>query len=169
MKRSAFTRLAAVAVLVALLPTGRAGLALGQISQDQSWGPVRVDAGTIIGTVWNRNDTPVATPRLRLRDATTGRIVQTTQGDSLGRFTFLRVPAGSYLVELVDQSGNVLALGQMFALGPLETVATFLRLGASVPWYTGFFSNAAAAALASAAALGLTAVGNGGQPASGRS
>jgi hypothetical protein len=168
MKRSAFTRLAAVAVLVALLPAGSGGLA-AQISQGQPRGAARADAGTVIGTVWNRNDTPVATPRLRLRDATTGRIVQTTQGDPLGRFTFLRVPAGSYLVELVDQSGNVLALGQMFALGPLETVATFLRLGASIPWYAGFFSNAAAVALASAAALGLTAVGNGGQPASGRS
>jgi len=169
MKRSAFSRLAAVAVLVALLPAGHPGRAFAQISQGQPGGPVRVEAGTVIGTVWDRNDMPVAGPRLRLRDATTGRIVRTTQGDALGRFTFLRVPAGSYLVELVDQSGNVLALGQMFALGPLETVATFLRLGTSVPWYTGFFSNAAAAALASAAALGLTAVGNGGQPASGRS
>jgi hypothetical protein len=111
----------------------------------------------------------VALPRLRLRDATTGQIVRVTQGDDRGRFTFLKVPSGSYLVELVDRSGTVLALGQMFTLGPLETVATFLRLGASVPWYAGFFSNAAAAALASAAALGLTAVGNGGQPASGRS
>src|SRR5687768_5277891 len=112
MKRSAFTRLAAIGVLVALLPAGHPGRAFAQISQDQPRGSVRVEAGTVIGTVWNRNDTPVASPRLRLRDATTGRIVRTTQGDDLGRFTFLRVPAGSYIVELVDQSGSILALGQ---------------------------------------------------------
>jgi hypothetical protein len=165
MTRSVFARVTALAAVIALLPTGH----LPWVSAQSSFGPIRADAGTVTGTVWNRNDTPVALPRMRLRDVTTGRIVRVTQGDDLGRFTFLKVSSGSYIVELVDGSGSVLALGQMFTLGPLETVATFLRLGASVPWYTGFFSNAAAAALASAAALGLTAVGNGGQPASGRS
>jgi hypothetical protein len=111
----------------------------------------------------------VAHARLRLRDVTNGQILQATQADELGRFTFIKVPPGRYLVELVDRSGTVVALGQMFALGPVETIATFIRLSAAIPWYAGFFSNAAAAALASAATLGLTAVGNGGQPASGRS
>jgi hypothetical protein len=168
MTRSVFARVAALAAVIALLPTGHLSWVSAQSAQS-SFGPIRADAGTVTGTVWNRNDTPVALPRVRLRDVTTGRIVRVTQGDDLGRFTFVKVPSGSYIVELVDRSGTVLALGQMFTLGPLETVATFLRLGASVPWYSGFFSNAAAAALASAASLGLTAVGNGGQPASGRS
>ena len=168
MTRSVFARVTALAAVIALLPTGQLSWVSAQSAQS-SFGPIRADAGTVTGTVWNRNDTPVALPRLRLRDVTTGRVVGVTQGDDLGRFTFVRVSSGSYIVELVDRSGSVLALGQMFTLGPLETVATFLRLGASVPWYAGFFSNAAAVALASAAALGLTAVGNGGQPASGRS
>lgn len=168
MTRSVFARVTALAAMIALLPTGHLCWLSAQ-SVQSSLGPIRADAGTVTGTVWNRNDTPVALPRVRLRDVTSGQIVRVTQGDDRGRFTFLKVPSGSYIVELVDRSGTVLALGQMFTLGPLETVATFLRLGASVPWYAGFFSNAAAAALASAAALGLTAVGNGGQPASGRS
>ena len=169
MTRSSFGRMLAVTVLVALLPAGHIGRAFGQAASGQPRIAARVDAGTVVGTVWNRNDTPVANPRLRLRDVANGQIVRTTQGDELGRFTFLRVAPGSYLVELVDRSGNVLALGQMFALGPLETIAKFIRIGTSIPWYSGFFSNAAAVALASAASLGLTAVGNGGQPASGRS
>jgi hypothetical protein len=168
MTRSVLARVTALAAVIALLPTGHLSWVSAQGAQS-SIGPVRADAGMVTGTVWNRNDTPVALPRLRLRDVTTGRVVQVSQGDDLGRFTFVRVPSGSYVVELVDRSGTVLALGQMFTLGSLETVATFIRLGASVPWYSGFFSNAAAVALASAAALGLTAVGNGGQPASGRS
>jgi hypothetical protein len=168
MTRPVFARVTALAVAIALLPTGHLSWVAAQTPQN-AFGPVRADAGTVTGTVWNRNDTPVVRPRLRLRDVTTGQVVRVAEGDDLGRFTFLKVPAGSYLLELVDRSGTVLALGQMFTLGPLETVATFLRLGASVPWYAGFFSNAAAVALASAAALGLTALGNGGQPASGRS
>ena len=169
MKWTLFPRLAALVAIVALLPVGHLTRAQAKTAQGAQRAPVRADAGTVIGTVWNRHDTPVALARLRLRDMTSGKIVKTAQADDAGRFTFLKVPPGSYLVELVDHSGSVLALGQMFTLGPLETVATFIRLGTSVPWYAGFFSNAAAVALASAAALGLTAVGNGGQPASGRS
>jgi hypothetical protein len=169
MTRTLFPRLAALMVVAALLPGGHLIRAQAQVEPGALRGPVRADAGTVIGTVWNRNDVPVAFARLRLRDMTSGKILRAIQGDDAGRFTFLKVPPGSYIVELVDASGSVLALGQMFTLGPLETVATFIRLGTTVPWYAGFFSNAAAVALASAAALGLTAVGNGGQPASGRS
>jgi hypothetical protein len=171
MKRSVSVRLAAFAALVALLPAGHLGRAQAQ-GQAPAVVPgvaTRADAGTVIGTVWNRDETPMAHARLRLRDVTSGQVVRTTEADEVGRFTFVKVAPGSYIVELVDRNGNVLALGQMFSVGPVETVATLIRLGAQAPWYAGFFSNAAAAALASAAALGLTALGNGGQPASGRS
>ena len=126
-------------------------------------------AGTIIGTVWKLDNSPVPHALVRLRNVTTGQVVMGAQADAVGRFTFVQVVPSSYVVELVDQGGDVLALGQTFAIGPTETVATFIRLGAQVPWYSGFFSNAAAAALASAASLGVTAVGNGVQPASARS
>jgi hypothetical protein len=94
--------------------------------------------------------------------------VRSTHGDELGRFTFLKVAAGSYIVELVDDNHNVLALGEMFSIGPTETVATFIRLGTATAWYGGFFGNAAIAAIAAAATVGVTALGNGGQPASAR-
>jgi len=168
MKRSVSVRLVAFAALVALLPAGHLGGAYGQTPAMVPEIATRANAGTVIGTVWNRDEVPVAHARLRLRDVTSGQIVRTTQADERGRFTFVKVPPGSYIVELVDSSGNILALGQMFSLGPVETIATFIRLGAQARWYSGFFSNAAASALASAASLGLTALGNGGQPASGR-
>ena len=168
MKRSVSVRLVAFAALVALLPAGHLGRAYGQAPGMVPEIVTRGNAGTVIGTVWTRDETPLAYARLRLRDVTSGQIVRATQADERGRFTFVKVAPGSYIVELVDSSGNILALGQMFSLGPVETVATFIRLGTQTRWYSGFFSNAAASALASAASLGLTALGNGGQPASGR-
>jgi hypothetical protein len=125
-------------------------------------------AGLIVGSVWGHDNLPVANPLVRLRDLSSGRIVRGAEGDADGRFTFERIPAGSYLVELVNDRGGVVAVGHMFSLGPTETISTFIRLTSRPGWFDGFFSNAAAAALSAAAALGVTAVGNGTQPASAR-
>jgi hypothetical protein len=127
------------------------------------------EGGSIIGTAWHQDNSPIPNALLRLRDVTSGRIVMGSQSDATGRFSFAAVAQGSYIVELVDQNGGVRAVGQMFSVGPGDTGATFIRLGSrSGGWFDGFFSNAAAAAIATAASLGVTAVGNGGQPASAR-
>jgi hypothetical protein len=125
-------------------------------------------AGSVLGSARDGADRPIAAARLRLRNLEAGRILMTTRGDQEGNFRFTGVPSGSYLVELVDENGVVLGVGQTFRITPAETVATLIRLGARAPWYAGFFSNAAMAAVSSAAGLGVTAVGNGIQPASGR-
>jgi hypothetical protein len=124
--------------------------------------------GLVVGTAWYHDNWPIAHALLRLRDVTTGQSVMTTEADDSGRFTFRDVMPGSYVVELVEQAGDVRAVGQTFSLAPGETVATFIRLGARVPWFHGFFNNATAAALTAAASLGVTAVGDGLQPASAR-
>lgn len=126
------------------------------------------EAGLIVGSVWGHDNLPVAHPLVRLRDLSRGRIVRGAEGDADGRFTFEAVPSGSYLVELVDDRGGVVAVGHMFSLGSSETVSTFIRLTSRPGWFDGFFSNAAAAALTAAASLGVTALGNGTQPASAR-
>ena len=45
-------------------------------------------------------------------------------------------------------------------------VRTSVRLRARPPWFSGFFGNAAAAAIAAASSVGITAVGSNGLPAS---
>ena len=83
------------------------------------------------GTVWRSNDTPLPDAPLQLRDVGTGQIVRSTRANELGRFTFPKVSAGNYVVELVDEHRNVLALGERFSIGPAETVSTFIRLATS--------------------------------------
>jgi hypothetical protein len=168
MKRTVQLKVAALLAVLALLPVGLLATAAQNrpdVQLDESLAP---QAGTVTGTVWRSDNTPFPDAPLQLRDVSTGQIVRSTRGNELGRFTFPKVSAGNYVVELVDEHRNVLALGERFSIGPAETVSTFIRLAGSSRWYGGFFTNAAAAAIAAAATVGVTALGNGGQPASAR-
>jgi hypothetical protein len=115
-------------------------------------------ATTIHGSAWHADNTPIPHARLRLRNALTGRIEATAVANERGQFAFSGIEGGTYVIELVSEQGKVLALGHTFSVAPGETVATFVRLGAKVSWFSGFFSNAAAAAASTAAATGITAI-----------
>ena len=170
MRRTLSKSVAALLAVLVVLPLSHPAVATTQgLPSVHLNEAVAVKGGTVTGTVWHRDDSPVPDAELQLRDVSSGKVIKTTLGDNSGRFTFRNVTPGSYIVELVDATRNVLALGQVFTIGPVETVATFIRVGTAAPWYTGFFSNAAAAAVAAAAGLGVTALGDSGQPASARS
>jgi len=69
----------------------------------------------------------------------------------VGQFSFAHIEGGTYVVELLGENGKVVTVGQAFVIGQGETVATFVRLGTKVPWFTGFFQNAATAAVSTGA------------------
>lgn len=121
---------------------------------------------TLVGAVWTRGNEPVPDVPVRLRNVITARIERTARADSMGRFEFRDLEGGQFLVEVVDENAKVLAVGHPLSLAPGETVATFVRLGTRVPWFSGFFGNAAAAAVSTAANLGVTAVRPPDQPVS---
>jgi len=113
---------------------------------------------SVLGAAWEADNTPIAHARLRLRNVLSGKIEATTTANELGQFAFNDVESGSYLVELVGGNGKILTLGQRFSIAPGETVATFVRMGTKVPWFNGFFGNAASAVSSTAASTGITAV-----------
>jgi hypothetical protein len=124
----------------------------------QATGAIRARVTSIHGGAWRADNTPIPEARLRLRNVVTGKIDATTVADEEGQFVFTGIPEGTYLVEMVSESGKVLTLGQVFTVAPGESVATFVRLGTKVPWFTGFFGNASLAVAASAAAAGVLAL-----------
>ena len=154
--------MAAGAVLLACLAA--AGLSAAETKRARTAGPAV--ATTILGAAWKADNTPIPRARLRLRNVTTGRPEAVTTANGSGQFTFAGIEPGSYVIELVNDDGKVLALGQVFSLGPGETVATFVRLSARNSLFGGFFTNAAASAVTAAASLGVTAMGSDGQPVS---
>jgi hypothetical protein len=112
----------------------------------------------IIGSAWGADNTPIGFAILRLRDVIDGALEAVAKADESGRFTFEDVPAGSYVVELIDEKGRVETMGHVFTIAPGETVATFVRLPAKVPTWTSFFGNVAGAAALAAASQGVTAL-----------
>jgi hypothetical protein len=112
----------------------------------------------IVGSAWDVDNSPIKFASLRLRDVVEGHIEALTKANEAGEFTFENVPPGSYAVELVNEAGKVETIGHVFTIAPGETVATFVRLNARVPWITAFFKNTAGAVAATAAATGVTAL-----------
>lgn len=128
--------------------------------------PVPVTGGTIVGTAWRADNTPFPQALIRLRDATFGQAIALVRADDRGQFQFDQIAPGEYLVEIVSAGEAVLAVGDVFTVTPGQAVTTYVRLTSRAPWFTGFFGNAAAAAIATASTLGITAVGSSGTPVS---
>jgi carboxypeptidase family protein len=118
------------------------------------------------GVVWNADNSPVPNGRVRLRNLHTGRVEATALTTDQGQFTFHGIEGGSYVSELVSDSGKVIAVGQGFRVEAGETVGTFVRLSARQPWLTGVFSNTAAAVISAASSAGVTAIGSHAPPVS---
>jgi Carboxypeptidase regulatory-like domain len=130
----------------------------GQSAATGGNGTVGVRGTAVRGIASNADDTPIPGARLRLRNVLTGEVEASTVANELGQFAFTNVEGGSYLVELVTEGGRLLTVGHTFNVGPGQTVATFIRLGTKVPWFEGFFRNAAGALAAAAASTGVTAI-----------
>ncbi|MBI2835261.1 MAG: carboxypeptidase regulatory-like domain-containing protein [Acidobacteria bacterium] len=114
---------------------------------------------TILGTAWNADTKPLVDARIRLRNVATGRIEATTTTNQQGEFMFQGMEGGTYVTELVDNGGRVLAVGETFTVETGGTVVTFIRLPPRRGGlFGGLWGNAAAAAVAAAAGLGITAV-----------
>lgn len=122
-------------------------------------------ATLIVGSAWTAYNTPIKQANLRLRDVITGKVTATTIGNDAGEFAFANVPGGSYVVELLS-GGRIVVVGNVFSIAPGERVATFVRTGSKVPWFNGFFNNAASAVAATAASEGVTAIAPIARPAS---
>ena len=146
--------IAAFVLLIAGSAPGVAGMAV----------PAR--AASVRGNAWTAQNAAVPHARLRLRNIDTGRVSAVTQANEHGLFAFGNVEPGTYVVELVNPAGSVLAVGQSFTITAGENIATFVRLPAAGSWYSGFFGNAAAAVASSAASQGITALAPAGRPAS---
>jgi len=90
---------------------------------------------SVVGSVWSPRDEGVPDVTVRLRDFVLGEISAVTWTNETGDFAFEQVASGTYILEVAEQvDGNPVALGDIFTIGPDETVAIFVKLPAPLGW-----------------------------------
>jgi len=115
-------------------------------------------ATSVMGFAWSASNDPLPDVEVQLRNLLSGTVEARTRTSNAGEFLFGDIEGGTYVVELVNESGKVVALGAPFTVAPGETVATFVRLALPAPWFTTALSNTAAAAVSTAAGIGIVGV-----------
>jgi hypothetical protein len=123
---------------------------------------------TIAGKAISSTNAPVGSTLIRLRDVRFGRVVATTITDRAGQFEFKGVDSGSYIVELMSQSGDiVLASSSILYVGSGEILSTLLKMPFSSPALGALLGDSASSALTAVttAAQALTAATTSGEPA----
>lgn len=115
-------------------------------------------SASIVGAAWRGDNKPISRAKLRLRLVVSGKIRAVAIADDAGRFAFDHLESGSYFVELISDAGLAIAVSRTLTVGAGETLTTIVRTSTRVPWFTGFFGNAAAAVASAAASTGITAI-----------
>jgi hypothetical protein len=159
-----------VAVSALAIMTASATVAQGPVIQREQPGvPAPSTQVRISGTVITRDEPPRPAKRatVRARD-TAGQIVATTTTDDNGHFAFLMDRAGTYYVEVVDETGRVLAVEDV-GQGAITVAAghnstTILRMPGRLPG--AGVGRTARTILGAASAAGIAAFAASGQPAS---
>ena len=113
--------------------------------------------GKVAGIAKHSTGQPVTNQAIRLRSVADSQVVATGTTDGTGAFTFTNVPKGTYVVELLDGSGQVIATSTAVTLNATpagmsvtgvlvtlsDTVPAAAAVGAGAGAAHGFFTSTA--------------------------
>lgn len=112
----------------------------------------------INGTAVDSNRQPLKNVRLRLRNLDVNSIEQTTMSNERGEFSFAVKAEVTYVVELTDQSGKVVAVGDVVRTNVGEVAGAIVALPSRLPALAGMFGDTASSVISAATGTGLTVV-----------
>src|SRR5437867_442182 len=143
-------RTVAAALAVSMLACLPLQAAAGSTAKQQTQ-----NTASIGGTAKASNGQTMASAKVQLRDINTGDLVGTTTSDAEGGFSFTGLAGGTYTVEVLSATGEIVGASAAVSVAAGAAV-TGVTVGASAAAAAGAASGAAAAAGA-AAAGGATA------------
>jgi hypothetical protein len=112
----------------------------------------------IRGTAISADEVPLPAQSVRLRNLNTSTIEQVSITDQAGVFSFITAPEIPYIVEIVDQPGRVVAVGDVVIGRAGEVTGGFVMVPAAIPAYSNAFKSTAGAVLSALGGTGLTAL-----------
>jgi hypothetical protein len=116
---------------------------------------VNADKCVIYGTALDLNAAPLPDARVRLRNLETRTIEQVSTTNRLGEFVFVALPDVSYVVEIADRPGRVLAVGDVILIRAGEVAGSVIVVPPPIQGYAGLFRSTAAAVASAVAGTGL--------------
>jgi len=101
---------------------------------------------------------PLKSIRLRLRNLDLNQIEQTALSNERGEFSFVVRPDVPYVVELTDNGGRVVAVGDVVRANIGEVAGATVAVPSRLPALAGMFGDTASSVISAATGTGLTVV-----------
>jgi hypothetical protein len=112
----------------------------------------------INGVAMDSDRHPLKQARVRLRNLEINEVEQTALSSERGEFSFAVRPDVPYVVELTDQTGRVVAVGDIVTTNIGEVAASIVSLPSRLPALAGMFGDTASSVISAATGTGLTVV-----------
>jgi hypothetical protein len=112
----------------------------------------------INGVAVNSDQTPLANATIRLRNLQVNAIEEIVTANGVGEFTFVAQPEIPYVVEIADQDGRTVAVGDVILANAGEVAGTKVALPSGLPPLAGIYSGTASSVVSAAIGTGLQVV-----------
>jgi hypothetical protein len=112
----------------------------------------------INGVALDRAQTPMPNAKVRLRNLETNDVEQVVTANESGEFSFVAQPNVPYVVEIADQAGRVVAVGDVIMANTGEVAGAVVSLPARLPALAGVFTDTASSVISAATSSGLTVI-----------
>jgi hypothetical protein len=112
----------------------------------------------INGVALDSDRHPLKHVRVRLRNLAINEIEQTAESSDRGEFSFSVLPDVPYVVELANQAGRVVAVGDIVTMHAGEVGASIVSLPSRLPALAGLFAETASSVISAATGTGLAVV-----------
>lgn len=128
-------------------------------------GPVKtlsseIPAGEALikGAATDINNAPLAHASVRLRNLLSNQIEQTSYSNEDGEFTFFARPEVPYVVEIADQAGRIVAVGDIITAQAGDVAGAIVTVPSKLPSLAGVFGESAGSVASAATGTGITAL-----------
>jgi hypothetical protein len=112
----------------------------------------------INGVAVDGQQSPLPNAIIRLRNLELNEIEQVVTASQIGEFSFVARPDVPYVIEIADQAGRIIAIGDVIMANAGEVASAVVSLPSRVPALAGVFSDTASSVMSAAAGIGLTVV-----------